>query len=232
MPETVFNARHALVIGNGAYHHESKLTNPVNDANDIARQLGALGFEVILQTDANRRTMTDAIANFGKRLGKGDVGLFYYSGHGVQAKGRNYLIPVSARIQSDADLEHEAVDAKRVLSHMEDAENALNIVILDACRSNPYKGRYKGNGVKGLARISGTGGTVIAYATEPDNVALDGTERNSPYTKHLLLFMKQPGLKLSEMFNKVGMSVKTETDEKQEPWFSSSPIPDFCFAGC
>ncbi len=232
MPETVFNARRALVIGNGDYRHESRLRNPVNDANDVARQLKALGFEVILEKDADRRTMTDAITDFGKRLGQGDVGLFYYSGHGVQAKGHNYLIPVSANIRSDADLEHEAVDAKRVLNHMDSAKNALNIVILDACRSNPYKGLYKGSGEKGLARIRGIRGTVIAYATQPDNVALDGAGRNSPYTKNLLHFMNQPGMKILEMFNKVGLSVRTDTGEKQDPWISLSAIPEFCFAGC
>jgi uncharacterized caspase-like protein len=228
-----FYIRHALVIGNGVYSFEEPLNNTVNDAKDMAKKLNKLGFKVTRKINVDQRTMDSAITAFGKRLKRGDVGLFYYSGHGAQYNGENFLIPLKAKINSDVDLKYEAVNLGRVLDYMAMAENALNIVILDACRTNPYSERIKGKRkIKGLTDVKGGSGTVIAYATESGNVALDGDGRNSPYTEHLLRFIDKPGLTVFDMFNKVGMSVRVDTDGEQEPWFSSSSIPDFCFAGC
>ncbi|MEE8436458.1 MAG: caspase family protein, partial [bacterium] len=130
--------RVALVIGNSAYTRISKLRNPVNDAQAMTRVLKLSGFQVTTLIDADRKKMLRAVTRFGKQLRNGGVGLFYYAGHGVQARGRNYLIPLGAEVEDVPDLEYEAVDAGRVLGKMESAKNRLNIVILDACRNNPY----------------------------------------------------------------------------------------------
>jgi uncharacterized caspase-like protein len=145
----VSSERLALVIGNNSYQ-TGPLKNPVNDAEDMGRVLSELGFRVILQKNVDRRAMEDAIRGFGRQLRNGGVGLFYFAGHGIQVEGRNYLIPVNARIESESDVKYEAVDAGFVLGKMEDAQNQLNIVILDACRNNPYA-RYFRAANSGLA---------------------------------------------------------------------------------
>jgi len=220
--------RTALVIGNGAYK-SSPLRNPVNDATDIANALRNLGFSVILKTNANQRTMEDSIRDFGKKLRSGGVGLFYFAGHGMQVKGNNYLLPVGTVIETESDVKYEAVDAGRVLGKMEDAGNDLNIVILDACRNNPFARAFRSSG-KGLARMDAPKGSLITYATAPGSVAADGEGRNGIYTKYLLKYMSSPNLKVEEVLKQVRVNVINETNEKQIPWESSSLTGEFYFS--
>lgn len=219
--------RIALVIGNGAYEN-SPLKNPPNDAFDIATTLGKLGFEVIHKENASYRVMEEAIRDFGKRLRKGGVGLFYFAGHGIQANGRNYLVPVDAKIESESDVKFESVDAGRVLGKMEDAENDLNIVILDACRNNPFARSFRTSS-QGLARMDAPKGSLIAYATAPGSVAADGAGRNGIYTKYLLKHMVSPQLKIEDVLKNVRNDVMNQTNNKQVPWESSSLRGDLYF---
>jgi len=221
--------RLALVVGNAAYK-SSPLRNPVNDAFDIARTLRTLGFEVIHEENATQRTMENAISRFGRQLRKqGGVGLFYFAGHGIQVNGRNYLIPIDAKIETESDVRFEAVDAGRVLGKMEDAGNDLNIVILDACRDNPFARSFRTSS-KGLARMDAPKGSLIAYATAPGSVAADGEGRNGIYTKYLLKHMATLGSKVEEVLKRVRVDVINETNEKQIPWEASSLTGDFYFA--
>ena len=226
--------RIALVIGNGAYEKVGALTNPPNDARLIARTLRGLGFEVIERIDADQKTMKRALRDFGYKLdaaGDDGVGLFYYAGHGLQVNGRNYLIPTSADIQRENDVGIEAVAADSVLETMEYARNRLNIVIMDACRNNPYKRGFR-SATRGLAKIQATRGTLIAYATAPGNVAADGAGDNSPYTEALARAMNTPGLTVERMFKRVRNDVVKATNERQVPWESSSLVgADFYFKG-
>jgi hypothetical protein len=235
LPATALAQRRvALVIGIAAYT-DAPLRNPLNDAQDMAKALRDLGFEVIEVTNATKKMLLDAVNDFGARIQRAHVGLFYYSGHGVQYQGKNYLIPVQTVIGSPADLEQEAVDAGRIVGRMEQSQVALSLVILDACRNNPFRNlmAFRSYGERGLAAIAPpVRGSLVAYATQPDNVAADGTGRNGTYTKHLLQYLKQPGLSLPTLFNEVGLAVSKETQGAQVPWMNFSPLPAFCFAGC
>jgi len=225
--------RVALVIGNSGYSLISPLTNPKNDAELMAATLKNLGFEVHMSTDADRRAMGRAVRSFGKalrRAGKDAIGLFYYAGHGIQARGVNYLVPLGAEIEGVADLEVETLSASNVLAQMDEAGNALNLVILDACRNNPFKGKVRSAG-RGLARISAASGTLIAFAAGPGQVAADGEGKNSPYTSALAKTMRQPGLTVEQMFKRVRVQVEGETGGAQTPWEESSLRGDFYFAG-
>ncbi len=219
--------RVALVIGNGAYQF-SPLKNPVNDADDIADTLSRLGFKTILRKNAKRRDIVRAINKFGRELKTADVGLFYYAGHGMQVNGRNYLIPIGANLETESDVEFEAVDAGRILGKMDDAETKINIVILDACRNNPFAGRFR-TASRGLAGMDAPEGSFIAFATAPGSVAADGEGRNGIFTKHLLLNMIIPGLKIEEMMKNTRNGVLAETEQKQIPWDSSCLTGDFYF---
>lgn len=223
----VTTRRVALVIGNGAYK-KAPLRNPVNDAYDMAEALRIIGFEVIHKENTSQRSMENAIRDFGKRLRKGGVGLFYFAGHGIQVKGINYLIPVDARIESESDVKYECVDAGRVLGKMEDAGNDLNIVVLDACRDNLFARGFRSNR-RGLARMDAPKGSLIAYATAPGSVAADGIGRNGVYTKHLLEHMKTPCLTVEQVLKRTRIDVMNETEDKQVPWESSSLTGDFYF---
>jgi len=232
---STYASRLALVIGNGAYHHESSLANPVNDATDMAAVLKNLGFQVILKRNAKRRAMIRALQDFGKQLSRHDVGLFYYSGHGLQARGENFLVPVDAQIKSKADIEFESVPANRILRQMEKANNGVNIVILDACRSNPFTTNQKGFR-KGLAEMNSPAGSLIAFATAPNTSAWGKSgERNSIYTKHFLKALKnQAHLSITDLFTQVRKDVIRETkgETKQVPWESVSLTERFCFRTC
>lgn len=219
--------RVALVIGNSAYK-DSPLRNPANDATDVAAALRELGFRVTLRTNASNKQIVTSISEFGQQLKRGGVGLFYYAGHGVQSKGRNYLIPVGASIDSEAELEFEAVDANRVLSFMEEAGNRVNIVILDACRNNPF-GRSFRSSSRGLAQMEAAKGSYVAFATAPGSIASDGNARNGLYTQHLLQSLKQPDSDIDKVFRRVAASVSGITNGKQVPWVSSSLTGDFYF---
>jgi len=219
--------RIALVIGNGKYK-SAPLKNPIKDAADMADALKKLGFSVTLKTNANQRTMERTIRNFGKKLRKGGVGLFYYAGHGLQVHGSNYLIPIGAEVESEGDVKYEAVDAGLVLAKMEDAGNDLNIIILDACRDNPFARSFR-SGSKGLAKMDAPTGSFLAYATAPGSVAEDGVDRNGLYTSKLLEHMMTPGLTIERIFKSVRIAVMQESEDRQVPWESSSLTGDFYF---
>ncbi len=226
----VTNKRVALVIGNGAYTNAPPLKNPPNDAALVAGTLEKLGFDVIVGTNRSQREMKQLIRQFGQSLRSGGaVGLFYYAGHGVQSKGHNYLVPIDADIQNEADLEDVSIDVNYVLATMDDAQNALNIVILDACRNNPF-GRGFRSAQGGLAQIKAPTGTLIAYATSPDSTAADGDMGNSPYTEELVKQMESHGVVLETMFRRVTEQVSARTAGRQEPWFSDNHKGDFYFS--
>ena len=223
--------RVALVIGNSAYTNVSALPNPKNDAELMAGALRESGFEVVTALDADRRTMGRAIRKFGRALrvaGKDAVGLFYFAGHGVQARGTNFLIPVNAVVEDHADLEIEALSASDILRQMESAGNTLNLIILDACRNNPFKGSIR-SAMRGLARISAASGSLIAFAAAPGQVAADGRGKNSPFTEALVDTMRQPGLPVEQVFKRVRVRVERETGGQQTPWEESSLRGDFYF---
>jgi len=218
--------RIALVIGNSAYNY-GPLKNPVNDATDMAAALKRAGFSVTLKKDANLREMMEAIEEFGNTLKKGGVGLFYYAGHGVQVSGVNYLLPISARINKEGDVRYEAVDAGRILTEMETANNGLNIVLLDACRDNPFGKSFRGAS-RGLAIVTNAPtGTFISYSTGAGQVARDGTGKNSPYTSAVLQYMQEPAVSITDVFIKVRQKLRKETG--QVPWELSSLEDKFYF---
>ena len=219
--------RVALVIGNASYSSVPQLINPTNDAREVSRVLQATGFEVIRLENADLRQMQDAVRSFGNRLSKNDVGLFYFSGHGVQVKGKNYLIPVRENIKQSFEVPSSAIDADLVLATMENAKNSLNIMILDACRS-PFPGEARSLS-RGLATLDAAKGTLIAYATAPGKEALDGKGNNSPYTKHLVRALQQKGLPIEQVFKQVRIGVVEETKGAQVPWENSSIMGDFYF---
>jgi hypothetical protein len=230
-PGTTNIKRIALVIGNGAYVSAPALKNPPNDARDMAATLRTLGFDVVSGINANQKDMKRLIREFGMKLKSvGGSGLFYYAGHGVQSKGRNYLIPVDADIQSEAEVEDSGVDAALVLNYMDEAQNGLNIVILDACRNNPFARSFR-SASDGLAQVDAPTGTLIAYATAPGRVASDGTAGNGLYTAELLKQMKVPGLSVTDMFMRVRAEVMKQTGNKQVPWEASSLVGSFYFTG-
>src|SRR5271169_5752900 len=168
----VMERRLALVIGNGAYR-DAPLLNPVNDARDIAQALADSGFEVTRLENASLREMRVALRDFGDRLRQqGGVGLFYFAGHGVQVKGKNYLIPVGAQIEREDEVEFESLDANLVLEKLDSAGNRFNIVILDACRNNPFARAFR-SATQGLAQMDAPTGTVVAFSTSPGSVAAD-----------------------------------------------------------
>ncbi|HKO94706.1 MAG TPA: caspase family protein, partial [Polyangiaceae bacterium] len=172
--------RVALIIGNADYD-DSPLKNPTNDARLMASTLEGLGFSVLLRLDASQREMKQAIEDFGSRLHRGGTAVFYFAGHGVQSGGRNYMIPVGAKIQGESFVDIESVDVQRVLATMEAANTDVNLVILDACRNNPFQQSTRSQN-RGLAFISAPRGTLIAYATAPGSVAVDGTGNHGIYT--------------------------------------------------
>jgi uncharacterized caspase-like protein len=219
--------RHALVIGNAAYA-DAPLRNPVNDAQDVAQALREVGFQVTLLENQGQIEMKRAIQAFGRRLARGSVGLFYYAGHGVQARGRNWLLPVDAQIANEADVEIWAVETDAVLSQMEEAGSAVNIVILDACRNTPFA-RGVRSATRGLATAVAPSGSLIAYATAPGAVASDGPGRNGIYTQELLRHLRTTGLTVEEVFKRVRIGVRARTDGVQTPWEASSLTGDFYF---
>jgi len=217
--------RVALVIGNNAYR-ESPLRNPANDARDMAAALRKLGFDVIEKRDASQKDMNRAIAQFGEKLNADTVALFYYAGHGMQVRGKNYLIPVDAQISGESTVRAEAVDMDAVLDQF--AASPLNIVILDACRNNPFERRWRSIG-GGLAQMDAPKGVLMAFATAPGKVAADGDGRNGLYTAELLKALNEPGLKVEDVFKRVRARVSQRTADAQVPWESSSLTGDFYF---
>jgi formylglycine-generating enzyme required for sulfatase activity len=218
----------ALVIGNASYA-DVPLRNPANDATDMAATLRELGFTVTLKTNLNKQGMETAVGSFTAGLAPGDIALFFYSGHGMQVSGSNYLIPVNEAIGNETDVRYKAMDAQYVMDYMQDARTSVNIIILDACRDNPYRG-YKSQ-TKGFIAVSAPQGTFIAYSTGPGKIAADGTGRNSPYTRNLISCMKMPDIEIEDAFKEVRKKVMSETGNQQVPWESSSLVQAFAFKG-
>jgi hypothetical protein len=225
----------ALVIGNGIYKDKTlNLKNPVNDAKDMKAALEKVGFKVIYVENASLDQLDGVREEFRNSLDADSLALFYYSGHGVQANGINYLIPSDAKIASLADLKRRAYDVGYFLDEMSEARNRANIIILDACRNNPFKTiRTIGNS-KGLSSPTDTPtGSIIAYATAPNSVASDNpAEKNGMYTKYLKEYLFKPGLKIEDALKEVRRAVSKETSQEQTPWENSSLIGDVCLAGC
>jgi hypothetical protein len=223
--------RIALVIGNSSYKNAS-LKNPVNDAMDMSQKLKKFGFTVKHLKNANQHQMEDAIRNFGTKLSqKNSVGLFYYAGHGVQVNDRNYLIPIGARIEKVTDVKYQSVDAGRILDEMEVAGNGLNMMILDACRNNPFSRSFSRSHPRGLAKMHAPNGSIILYATSPGDIASDGNGRNGLFTEKLMQAMDEKGLKIEDVFKKTAIKVNQSSGKKQIPYFEGVILGDFYFNG-
>ncbi len=225
--------RIALVIGNGAYA-TGKLNNPVNDARAMTQALKRMGFEVMAFENVNSAQFRRAVAGFGEKLGSGGpglgAGLFYYSGHGMQVSGKNFMIPIDAEIRSERYVAAETVDVDSVLGQMDQAKNRVNIIVLDACRDNPFARKFRGS-ARGLAFMDAPMGTYIAYATAPGSTADDGDPgANGIYTAELLKALREPNLKIEDVFKRVRQGVLTRTGGRQNPWEASNLTGDFFFA--
>lgn len=226
--------RVALIVGNSHYRDSSlALTNPVNDAHDVAKAFRELGFDVIETIDADRQGLDRSMANFARAATNADTALFYYAGHAIQYQGRNYLMPIDAEIQDEVSLRFQLVAVDDVRSAL-DRTNGVKILILDSCRNNPIAdmlqrraGEKRGIQSRGLARMDKTQGMVVAYSTSPDDVAADGTGRNSPFTASLLKWLKQPGLEIEKLFRRIASDVNASTDGRQRPETYVSLLSDF-----
>lgn len=223
----VAEPRHALVIGNASYAH-APLPNPVNDAQAVAAALRKAGFTVDLKLNASQRQLQDAVTSFGDRLKAGGAGLFYFAGHGVQIKGRNFLMPVGADIKREDEVPYKAVDVQMVLDKMDTAKNRVNVVILDACRDNPFA-RSTRSSSGGLGSMDAPIGSLVAFATAPGSVASDGKGDNGLYTQHLLANLEKPGLPIEEVFKRVRLGVRLDSNGQQIPWENTSLEGDFYF---
>jgi len=221
--------RVALVIGNSNYQNTSSLNNPVNDANLMATSLEKAGFEVTKILDADYRTLKRSLLEFGRRLyNKPEAGLFYYAGHGVQVRGENYLIPVNAKIDKEDEIDFEAIPVNDFLRVMNSSTSSINIVVLDACRNNPFARSFR-SASRGLAPVDAPKGTYIAYATAPGDVAADGKGKNSPYTTALSKAITKRGITIEKAFKTARQSVLKVTHNQQVPWETSSITGDFYF---
>ena len=224
--------RLALIVGNGDYQGGGTLANPENDAADMSATLEKLGFDVMVYFNLAQSDFKRVIDLFGQRLKNYDVGLFYYAGHGIQVNGVNYLIPVNAMLKSENEVEYDCVDAGRLLSGMEDAGTKTNIVILDACRDNPFERSWRRSVQgQGLAFMSAPAGSLISYSTSPGRTASDGSGRNGLFTSALLNYIAEPDLTILEMFQKVRSYVREKSGGEQIPWESTSLEGNFYFRG-
>ena len=219
--------RVALVIGNATYK-ESPLRNPVNDARAMATTLRQIGFQVIARENATKQQMERAVAEFGLALTQGTVALFYYAGHAMQVGGKNYLVPVDAQIAAERAVRLETLDLELVLDQVAGTGSDVNLMILDACRNNPFERRFRSQ-AGGLAQINAPKGTLIAYATAPGSVAADGTGANGLYTSKLVEAITAPGVPIEEVFKMVRVEVSRETNDAQTPWEASSLVGTFYF---
>jgi tetratricopeptide (TPR) repeat protein len=228
--------RYALVIGNSTYPKQiGTLKNPVNDATDFANALRSMNFDVTLVTDASYGKIRVEMMKFREKLNQGDrdqtVGLFYYAGHGLQYEGENYLVPVDAEIQYEDDIPRFCYAIqKNVLSQMEMTNSRMNIVILDACRNNPFPSLTRSIGeTAGLGEMKKARGAFIAYATAPGSVASDGAGKNGLYTQELIKAMNKPGRTIEQVFKEVRANVLRQSGDRQNPWENSNIIGDFYF---
>lgn len=240
--EPLYTEKVALVIGNGAYQN-APLRNPVNDANAVALAFKALGFQVYHHDNATHQEMLDALRKFSQSAPKSGVRLLYFAGHGIQIKGRNYLLPVDADVKSEQEMVQRSIDITELLEQLAAIKGGINLVILDACRVNPfnqtptqlvdargYKTRSLGAKTLGLAAVQAPSGTIVAFSTSPGSVATDSALRNnSVYTRHLLSHINVPGLPVEKLFKLVRTAVAAETQQMQVPWESSSLLGEYCF---
>ena len=226
--------RVALVIGNSAYQHVSQLTNPGRDATAIAATLRSIGFDVVeAKTDLGRSAFVETMRTFSKQAAKADWAMVYYAGHGIEINGNNYLVPTDAKFETPQDVQYDAVPLSLVLSAVEGASK-LKLVILDACRDNPFITQLQSGGRGGAARtlgvINSEGGTMIAYAAKQGQVAQDGIGNNSPFVESLVRNMQRPGLELNMVFRRVRDEVLAATGKRQEPFsYGSLPGQQFFF---
>ena len=228
--QTPLDVRVALIIGNSAYPGNMALANPANDAQAMADVLKRLGFTIIELRDGNKAQMSAAIAKVSDSLkGKQGVGMLYYAGHGLQLDWRNYMVPVDANLKSAADVPQQTIDLSNVIDTFKAAGNRMNIVVLDACRDNPFGGSTSSG--KGLAQLDAPPSTLLAYATAPGNVAEDGDAKsgNGLYTQYLLQELKRPAAKIEDVFKRVRLNVRRQSEGRQIPWESTSLEDDFLF---
>jgi len=232
--------RIALVIGNGAYK-SAPLKNPVSDAEAVASSLKALDYDVVLRKNTSLVDLIEALREFSVQATRSSVRLLFYAGHGIQARGRNYLLPVDVEPQSEDEIAAKTADVNELLDRLGAIKQGLNIVVLDACRVNPFAGgvivgpdgrrlKFRGVTPAGLAPLEAPVGTLIAFSTAPNGIALDGvTGDHSIYAKHLLANLPTPGLPVEQLFKRVRIGVAQETQRVQVPWESSSLTTEFCF---
>jgi uncharacterized caspase-like protein len=230
----------ALVIGNSAYRIGA-LKNPVNDAQAVAASLRNLGFDVTLRENTSLRDLIESFRLFSVSSKTAQVRVVFYAGHGVQLKGRNYLLPVDTEIRAEEEMAAKSADLNELIDRLGTSKQGINIIILDACRNNPFSGgeivgpdgrrlKFRGATPSGLAPVEAPLGSMVAFSTAPGGVALDNPgEKNSLYTKHLLQTMQSPGLPIELLFKQIRLSVARETGRVQVPWESSSLTGDFCF---
>jgi uncharacterized protein (TIGR02145 family) len=219
----------ALVIGNGSYI-SSELANSENDAKAMKVALQSVGFTVLEYENLTQGQMKKAMDDFGMRLKGNDVGLFFYAGHGIQSRGYNYLIPVDAQLKSEEEVEYDCVQADRILAKMEGSGTKVNIIILDACRNNPFERSWtRSDTGKGLAFMNAPRGSLIAYATSPGSTASDGSGNNGLYTSAILESIKIPNITILEMFQNVRNIVVQKSNNQQTPWESTSLTGNFYF---
>ena len=220
----------ALVVGCSEYEFAGSLENPLNDAVAMKQHLETLGFDVMYLVNPGLKNLKIGIDDFGTELEKYDVGLFYFAGHGVQVKGLNYLIPVDANLKNERTVEYDCVQVDRILTHMENAKTSVNLLILDACRNNPFE-RSWGRDIsqRGFAVMDAPKGSLIAYSTSPGRTASDGEGKNGLYTGVLITEIKSVNLTVTQMFQKVRKAVMEKSKDEQVPWESTSLTADFYF---
>jgi uncharacterized caspase-like protein len=230
-------SRVALVIGNGAYVNAGPLPNPANDARAVARVLREIGFDVAEGINLDHRSQDRLVRDFLRKAASARVALLFYAGHGMQVDGKNFLVPVDAKLTARTDLPFETLELDKIIAGLDD-ESRTNILILDACRDNPLAKNFartasrSASSPAGLAPVSSVGsGTLIAYATAPDQVALDGEAGNSPFTAALVKHLRTPGLEVRQMLTRVRAEVIAATQRKQVPWDNSSLLGDVYLAG-
>ncbi len=217
--------RVALVIGNYDYKNRP-LKNPKADAEDMRDFLRSANFDVVFLENGDLEKMQDSMSRFTEKLKLSEVGLIYYSGHGIEHKGRNYLLPVNFNINNEDEIPRQAIDISAIVDRLSKAERKVNIVIIDACRSSFVSSNQRAYS-QGLHKMDGARGTILAFSTAPGKVAEDGNGRNSPYTKNLLKSMSVPGRKIEDVFKETARSVEVETVGRQVPWYNSSLLVDF-----
>jgi uncharacterized caspase-like protein len=232
--------RIALVIGNSAYR-VAPLKNPVNDAKAVAARLRGLGYAVGLHENTSMRELIESLREFSLRATQAQVRMLFYAGHGVQLRGRNYLLPIDADPRTEDDIARQGADVGAFVERLSAIPHGINVVVLDACRVNPFAGgvivgpdgrrlKFRGSTPPGLAPLDAPTGTMIAFSTSPNGVALDNPDgAHSVYTKHLLGHLDTPGLPIEQLFKRVRVGVAADTARVQVPWESSSLTADFCF---